>query len=382
MTQKVLFLGTKIKEMPFRIIDGDRGKNYPKGHEFSDSGFCLFLSAKNVTNDGFNFNQKQFVTAEKDELLRKGKLNREDVILTTRGTVGNVAIYDSLVPYDNVRINSGMIIIRCNKERILPKYLYFVLKSNLFQDQVENFKSGSAQPQLPIRDMQNMKLPLPDVGEQRSVINQIGTIDEKIELNRRMNDTLEQIGQAIFHHYFIDNSKVKNWQNITLGDKIKPRRGKSLQSRDMKPGDIPVVSGGLQPAGFHNESNTTAPVITVSASGANAGFTAYWGQNVWSADSSFIDTTITSTIYFYYLFLRRNQKRIYEMQTGSGQPHIYPSHLERLELPNAPDELILKFDSYIAANFKMIEENKQQICTLTALRDSLLPQLISGKLRV
>lgn len=382
MTQTVFPGATKIKDMPLRIIDGDRGANYPKGHEFTDDGFCLFLSARNVTRDGFDFAQKQFITSEKDDLLRKGKLECDDVVLTTRGTVGNVALYDSSVPYKNVRINSGMVIIRCDKEKILPKYLYFVLKSGLFQDQVENFRSGSAQPQLPIRDMKNMKLPLPSLDEQENVVGQIGTIDEKIELNRQMNETLEQMGQALFRHYFIDNPEADKWGKTALGSRIKPRRGKSLQSKNMIPGDVPVVSGGLQPAGLHSESNTKAPVITVSASGANAGYIALWNKNVWSADSSFIDTTITPHVYFYYLLLSRNQKRIYEMQTGSGQPHIYPSHIELLELPNAPEELIVEFNNEVAMNFEKIEENKQEIQTLTALRDTLLPRLISGKVKV
>ena len=86
------------------IIDGDRGKNYPTQEEFSDEGYCLFLNAKNVTPSGFSFENCMFVTKEKDELLRKGHLNRGDVVLTTRGTIGNLAFYDESVPYENVDV--------------------------------------------------------------------------------------------------------------------------------------------------------------------------------------------------------------------------------------------------------------------------------------
>ena len=71
------------------IIDGDRGKNYPKQEEFLDIGFCLFLNAKNVTSAGFSFENCMYITEEKDTLLRNGKLKRGDVVLTTRGTIGN-----------------------------------------------------------------------------------------------------------------------------------------------------------------------------------------------------------------------------------------------------------------------------------------------------
>ena len=94
------------------IIDGDRGKNYPKQDEFSDTGYCLFLNAKNVTATGFSFENRMFITKEKDDALHNGKLERGDVVLTTRGTLGNLAFYDDSVPFENVRINSGMVILR------------------------------------------------------------------------------------------------------------------------------------------------------------------------------------------------------------------------------------------------------------------------------
>ncbi|HHK7603757.1 TPA: restriction endonuclease subunit S, partial [Streptococcus pneumoniae] len=96
----------------FDIIDGDRGKNYPKSDELFSEEYCLFLNTKNVTKNGFSFDTKQFITKTKDKLLRKGKLERYDIVLTTRGTVGNVAYYDELIKYKHLRINSGMVILR------------------------------------------------------------------------------------------------------------------------------------------------------------------------------------------------------------------------------------------------------------------------------
>lgn len=96
----------------FEIIDGDRGRFYPKANEFFDKEYCLFLNAKNVTKSGFDFLNNQFISKEKDEQLRKGKLSRNDIVLTTRGTVGNIALYDENIEFENVRINSGMVILR------------------------------------------------------------------------------------------------------------------------------------------------------------------------------------------------------------------------------------------------------------------------------
>ena len=141
-------------------------------------------------------------------------------------------------------------------------------------------------------------------------------------------------------------------------------------------GNVPVVSGGLKPAGFHNEANTTAPVITISASGANAGFVSVWGEPVWSADSSYIDSTITKYVYTYYLFLKNKQKEIYNMQTGSGQPHIYPNHIELLEIADLSDCEFNDFEQRVRPLFDMIHKNKKQIDYLSNIRDLLLPKLV------
>jgi type I restriction enzyme S subunit len=110
----------KLGFAPLEILDGDRGKNYPAQDEFQTSGHCLFLSTKNVRVDGFDFSDCQYISKERDELLRKGKLKRNDIVLTTRGTVGNIGFFDDSVKFENIRINSGMVIIRPNEDELLP----------------------------------------------------------------------------------------------------------------------------------------------------------------------------------------------------------------------------------------------------------------------
>jgi type I restriction enzyme, S subunit len=143
------------------MIDGDRGKNYPKKSEFSSEGHCLFLSTKNVRSDGFMFEQTMFIDEALDNLLRKGKLERNDVVLTTRGTIGNLALYDDSVYYENVRINSGMLILRPNIETIHPSYLFEIMRSDIVRNQIEAKVSGAAQPQLPVNTLNTFSFPVP-----------------------------------------------------------------------------------------------------------------------------------------------------------------------------------------------------------------------------
>ena len=139
------------------IIDGDRGVNYPKQEEFYEEGECLFLNAGNVTKNGFDFSSCAYITKEKDQLLRKGKLQTGDVVLTTRGTVGNVAFLNETMTFSPMRINSGMVILR-NLGVVSPEYIYTALRHESLQKAMMMYASGSAQPQLPIKDMRRIKI--------------------------------------------------------------------------------------------------------------------------------------------------------------------------------------------------------------------------------
>lgn len=168
----------------------------------------------------------------------------------------------------------------------------------------------------------------------------------------------------------------------TIGDYIIPKRGKNLLSKDAIDGEVPVVAGGLQPSTFHNTANTKSPVLTISASGANAGYINLWHTPVWSSDSSYIDTSMTDDVYFWYVMLKKRQQEIYDAQTGSAQPHIYPKHIEIMPTIELLEEDINHFTKQVTPLFRTIGNNLEEINRLQNLRDSLLPKLLSGEISV
>ena len=183
------------------IIDGDRGKNYPTAEEFSDDGYCLFLNAKNVTASGFNFDNCMFVSKEKDEALRKGKLSRGDVVLTTRGTLGNLAFYTNEVPFENVRINSGMVILRMKQD--IVDEVYFIEQFKLQLDDIkEKIASGSAQPQLPISTMNKIQVLVPDIDRQREFADFTKQVDKsKVAVQKSLDET-QLLFNSLMQKYF------------------------------------------------------------------------------------------------------------------------------------------------------------------------------------
>jgi type I restriction enzyme M protein len=182
----------RLKDSPIKVIDGDRGKNYPNGNDFSTDGYCLFLNTKNVRENGFNFNETSFITKIKDQLLRNGKLEREDIVLTTRGTIGNTAIFDENVRYENIRINSGMLIFRPKQEFIYPKYLFYFFQSQNCSIQFEKLISGSAQPQLPIKNINETIIPQPSLEIQHSIVERIESERQIIEGNKKLIEIYTQ----------------------------------------------------------------------------------------------------------------------------------------------------------------------------------------------
>ena len=171
------------------IIDGDRGVNYPKQEEFYPEGDCLFLNAGNVTTKGFDFSSCAYITKEKDAILRKGKLQHGDVVLTTRGTVGNVAFYNETMTFSEMRINSGMVILR-NLGVVSPEYIYTALRHEYLQKLMTLYASGSAQPQLPIKDMKRMKIIKADAKTMERFTEMSADIYSQISLLIMKNQTL------------------------------------------------------------------------------------------------------------------------------------------------------------------------------------------------
>ena len=161
-----------------------------------------------------------------------------------------------------------------------------------------------------------------------------------------------------------------------------PKRGKSLLSKNAVAGDVPVIAGGLEPSTYHNTANTVPPVVTISASGANAGFVNLWSIPVWSSDSTFIDSRMTKAVYFWYVLLKKRQQEIYDAQTGSAQPHIYPQHIADLPIGELSTSKIAEYQNMVSPFFAAIGSNKLENARLSALRETLLPKLMTGEIDI
>ena len=305
-------------------------------------------------------------------IMRYGERSLYDgpsILIPRKGSLNNVIYADK--PFWTVDTMFWSII---NDSIANPLFVYYSICKKDFA----SLNVGSAVPSLTVPVIEDIDILLPSKATQNKVVSVLKSLDDKIELNRHINDNLEQQAITIFDNMF---PTVASGEDV-IGDIITPKRGKGLLSKDAVEGNVPVVAGGLEPATYHNESNTIAPVVTISASGANAGYVNLWHIPVWSSDSSFIDSAMTSNIYFWYVMLKKRQKEIFDAQTGSAQPHIYPKHIAEMPLGKFDLSDVEKFTEIVTPMFEIRGKNLKESKRLAAVSDLLLPKLMSGKLKI
>jgi type I restriction enzyme S subunit len=257
-------------------------------------------------------------------------------------------------------------------------FLFYLFKNIDFNQ----LNAGSAVPTLNRNHIYPIEVKIPiRIEDQKAIAEVLSSIDDKIDLLHRQNKTLEEMAMTLFRKWFIEDAK-EDWGDGVFGDIVQPKKGKNITKKEVIEGPYPVVAGGIEPSCYHNLANTSEPVVTISASGANAGYVRLYHTKVWASDSSYIDYSVTPYVYFSYIFLKTNQKAIFDKQVGSVQPHVYPMQIMELNCMHYPEKLISKFEKWCTHMFTKIKSNQLQIRTLEQLRDTLLPKLMSGEVRV
>lgn len=391
-----------LKEAELEFIDGDRGVNYPKKSELLPEGDCVFLNTGNVRQNSFDFSNLDFITKEKDNLLRNGKLQRDDIVLTTRGTVGNVALYSQEVPFSNIRINSGMVIIRVNKNFWHPYFIYLFFQSHLFKKQISRLISGSAQPQLPISILETVNIPQLTLDEQKEIIFNIKSIDQKIQINNQINQELEAMAKTLYDYWFVQfdfpdqngnpykssggkmvyNDQLKReipegWGVKNLSNFITIKNGKD--HKDLSDGNYPVYgSGGLmrkvEDYIFEGES------VLIPRKGTLNNIM-YVDEKFWTVDTMFYtDMKIDYAALYTYFSIKDID--FTKLNTGTGVPSMTASILYQLQILNPNADILKNFDELVRTTYRMIFDNRKQNQELTQLRDWLLPMLMNGQVKV
>ena len=403
-----------LKEAELEFIDGDRGINYPKKSELLLEGDCVFLNTGNVRQNSFDFSNLDFITKEKDNLLRNGKLQRDDIVLTTRGTVGNVALYSQEVPFSNIRINSGMVIIRVNTNYWNPYFVFLFFQSHLFKKQLNRLTSGSAQPQLPISILETVFIPELTLIEQERIVLSIKSIDQKIQTNNQINQELEAMAKTLYDYWFVQfdfpdqNGKPykssggkmvyhpelkreipEGWGVEKLGDITICHDSKrvplSSNDRELVKGEIPYY-GATGIMDYVNNYIFEGDYVLMAEDGSvmtekgTPILQRISGKN-WVNNHAHVLEPIKNHSCKLLMMLLKDVS-VMKIKTGSIQMKINQENMNKIVVPAIPLELLFEINQKLEVidkqQLNLIEENKQ----LTQLRDWLLPMLMNGQVKV
>lgn len=351
------------------------------------------VSVKDFTPYGFDFNGcRQISFADYEKLKSSGCVPQKGDILIGKD---GARYFEDIIIYNQDEapaLLSSIAILRCDEEKVIPEYLYYLLKTPSFKKDVkDNYGSGSAIPRIILKDFKRMKVEYPSIEKQRQIVSILHDLDAKIFNNQKVNDNLEQQAKELFRAWFVEfipfgGTMPSDWHFRTLGESTEMSAGgdkpKILSSLQTEKCTYPVYSNGLSDEGLYGY--TDAPKIkdesvTVSARGT-IGFVCL--RHIPYVPIVRLVTLIPlrKLMSAKYLYLYLKQCDI--SGTGTTQQQLTVPDFRKTEILIPSKDVMDQFTKTVTPLFDTIWSNQEQNRKLASLRDILLPKLMSGELNV
>lgn len=325
------------------------------------------------------------------EKYKKSLVPKGSTCVVTIGSIGKKMTYAHTDLFVNQAINAIV-----PKDSYDNEYIFYNVRCSVLP-QLKKLDSGttSGRENISKTSFSSIRIPvIKDKNVQRRIGGILSTYDSLIENNTKRIRLLEKMAENLYKEWFVrfrfpghENVKMVNglpngWKKGALSDVCEFKRGKNITSSEMKDGTIPVISAGITPSGFHSHANVYGISVTMSSSGANAGYIAVHYSDIWAADCSYIEEASTPCIYYVYELLNNIRSIINNFQRGAAQPHVYPKDINRIKMIIPSEDIRKKANEKIGVIHRQIDNLQRQNSLLARQRDLLLPRLMSGKLEV
>ena len=391
----------------YGFVDGPFGSNLPSSC-YKHKGIPVIRGC-NLSIGKFRYIDQGYCFVDNivlDKLSRSTE-RKFDIIFTKKGTIGQIGIIPKNALYNLYLLSSNQMRLRVDISKADPYFVYYYLTQKNIIKKIIRDSESTGVPKTNLAYFRSFPIKLPALSEQQAIAHILGTLDDKIELNRRQNATLEAMAQAIFKDWFVDfgpvhakmegrqpegmsreiadlfpdrlddEGKPEGWEWKTLDSILELCYGKALKASERIPGKTPVYgSGGI--TGYHNQALVITPSIIVGRKGT-IGSLYIEHRPFYPIDTVFYVKSDYS-IFFCYFILK--QQKLKDMNTDAAVPGLNRNNVYRLVFSMPSNIVIEKFDAYIQNIYKKIYHNYSEISILISLRDTLLPKLISGELRV
>lgn len=369
----------------------------------------IVLRSQNIRGGRLDLSNPSYTDEEHfQDRIRRAEPTGGDLVITREAPMGEVC---QVPPGLRCCLGQRMVLLRPDRSQADGRFLLFALQSRAVQTQIMWAEgTGSTVSNLRIPDLKKLRIPSPPLPEQRAIAHILGTLDDKIELNRRRNLTLEAMARTLFQDWFIDfgpvRAKVEGqepylpadlWQLFPerLHDGVKPegweyrpvsdfaelKGGKQLEKEQIAPaGQVPVF-GGAGVMGYTDNHNADGFVIAVGRVGAYCGqFFAHRGKAWINNNASLIRQT--DDRFGEWLFLSLQHADIDVIKKGAAQPFVSNGDIAKLPLMWPGDNVVHAFLDIVVPVLKKKEQNDAETNALAQLRDTLMPKLISGALSI
>lgn len=393
----------RVADLIDEIAMGPFGSNI-KVSCFVDSGVPV-LNGSNL--EGFSLSEKafRFVTKEKADSLNKANAHRGDIVITHRGTLGQIAFIPHDSRYDRYVISQSQFRVRCN-DKVLPEYLVYYFHTPIGQHKLLSNASQVGVPALarPSSTFQQIEVVLPELSIQKRVVEIISTIQKKIANNQELNDNLQQQAAALFESWFVnydpwDGVQPSEWENAPLGSFVEIKRGGSP-----RPIQDFLSDSGLRWLKISDVTSLSSPFVLeikehIKEEGLRKTVFLHAGELVLSNSATpgipkilDVDTCIHDgwlyfpkselSKYYLYLFFKHIRKELVALGNGSVFTNLKTDILKAFPATKADESTLKEFDALVTPLFDAMLNADRENFKLAAMRDALLPKLMSSEIDV
>ncbi|WP_394907942.1 restriction endonuclease subunit S [uncultured Mesonia sp.] len=382
-------------------------KTYKKD-EFPE--VVYYLDTGSLTKNSIEALQKLNVKLDKVPSRAQRKVQKNTILYSTvRPNQEHFGIIENII--DDLVVSTGFTTIDVIDSGVDSKFLYYLITQNHLTEYLHSVaqNSVSSYPSISPNDIGSLTFNIPEsIEHQKQIAKVLSDLDAKIEVNNKINQELESLAKSIYDYWFVQfdfpdqngkpyrssggkmlyNEELKReipegWEVKRLGDFAEIKRGKLITEKTANlSGNVKVVSAGIDYSYVHDEANREKYTITVSGSGANAGFVNFWREPIFANDCTTVIGRNDFETFVILQFLKLRQEYILKQARGSAQPHVYPKDLAALKILIPNSDLFESYGQKVLALNEKISNNDKENQKLAALRDWLLPMLMNGQVTV
>lgn len=305
-----------------------------------------------------------FVRSSVVEKINTYSFDGEAILMPGEGNIGDI------IHYINGKFDFHQRVYKISNfdDDICGKYVFYALQKSFKKWALKNTVKATVDS-LRLPTFQTFSFYAPKKEYQEKIVQMLDTVVNHISNLEKLISKQESIKKTTVKMLLTPQS---NWIHTNIGSLVTVLRGESLRSKNFVSGNIPVVAGGVGIAGYHNKSNRPVNTITISASGANAGFINFYKKPIFATDCSTISETNSLDTLFLYYVLKSKQDSIFKMQTGGAQPHVHPKDISRINIfiPNLDEQQ--RIATQLSEIDAHIENLKQQLAKQRAIKQGLM----------